>query len=197
MSKNLTGSGAGRIPDKERVRRLQLVDQFNREGLEYEQIAEKMNVSLSVVKRLQIYLANLESADLTPTILGKKRSEIYLELSEASAEARALFFKYKEPIKCKKCNGKGLHNEKMCSNCKGLGKVHSTLDANRFFQSWLAAIEKKAKLYGLDSIRSDTTLQQFNFHGDKGIPEMKVSNKASKTLSDILKAEHEEALSNK
>jgi len=156
-----------------------------------------MSVSLNVVKRLQLYLNNLETADITPAILGRKRSEIYLELSEASAEARELFFKYKKPIKCKKCDGKGLYNDKMCTNCKGLGKVHSTLDANRFFQSWLSAIEKKAKLYGLDSIRSDTTLQQFNFHSDKDMDEMKVSKKSDDKISDMLKKEHEEALKNK
>lgn len=193
MTKNLTSSGAGRIPDKERVRRLQQIDQLNKKGLQNTEIAKNMDVSLSVVKRLQKYLSNLRQADLTPEIIGNKRSEIYLELLEATAEARALFFRYKEPTACKKCDGTGLHNEKMCASCRGLGEIHTTLDANRFFRSWLETIEKKAKLYGLDSIRADMTLQQFNF-GDKHIPEMKISKKVSETLSDMLKIEHEEAL---
>uniref|UniRef100_A0A6M3IDF1 Putative chaperone n=1 Tax=viral metagenome TaxID=1070528 RepID=A0A6M3IDF1_9ZZZZ len=195
---------AGRISDVERAQRLHVIDQFNQEGKTDYEISKDLGISIDVVKRLQAYLENLQKANISPKELAEKRSELYLELTQASAEARKLFDEYKIPQVCPRCNGTtfytkmSLKTEKeykiTCDVCKGLGEIQRSFEANKFFQSWLEAIEKKAKLYGLDNQRNDAILQQFNFLSDKYIPEMKIVGKArelSEKLADKLKQDHE------
>lgn len=198
---------SGRISDSERSQRLHAIDQYNEEGLTNYEIAKTMGVSIDVVKRLQAYLKNLQKADISPKELAEKRSELYLELTEASAEAKKLFDEYKIPTICPRCNGSCIivhfnkknskEYEVTCEVCRGLGEIHKSLEANKFFRSWLDAIEKKAKLYGLDNQRNDAILQQFNFHGDRYIPDMKMTGKTrelSEKLADKIKQEHEDSV---
>jgi len=191
-----------RISDSERAQRLHAIDQYNQEGKTDYEIAKTMGVSIDVVKRLQSYLSNLQKAEISPQELAEKRSELYLELTEASAEAKKLFDEYKLPTKCPRCDGTSvlirIKNEVeykiTCDVCKGLGEITKSLEANKFFQSWLEAIEKKAKLYGLDNQKSDSIFQQFNINSDKYIPEMKIVGKTkdlSERLAKQLKEEHE------
>uniref|UniRef100_A0A6M3LPC2 Uncharacterized protein n=1 Tax=viral metagenome TaxID=1070528 RepID=A0A6M3LPC2_9ZZZZ len=195
---------SGRISDAERAQRLHAIDQYNQEGKTDYEISKDMGVSIDVVKRLQAYLNNLQKADISPKELAEKRSELYLELTQASAEARKLFDDYKIPLTCPRCKGDctiSYFNKKTskeytitCDVCKGLGEIGRPYEANKFFQSWLDSIEKKAKLYGLDNQKNDAILQQFNFHSDKYIPDIKLTGKTrvlSEKLADKLKEDHE------
>ena len=193
----------GRISDVERAQRLHAIDLYNQDGLTDYEITQKMGVSINVVKRLQSYLQNLQKAEISPKELAEKRSELYLELTEASGEAKKLFDEYKIPTPCPGCKGIGVskaYNKKTeieyeiaCRICGGMGSLHRAMEANKFFQSWIDTIEKKAKLYGLDNQKGDSVLQQFNF-GGKYVPDIKIAGKSrelSERLAIKLKEDHE------
>ena len=168
------------------------------------EISEKLSLPINTVERCQRYLKDLSQADITPEVLSKKRSELYLELSEATEEAKCLFNRYKNPKECKYCKDgillkkiKGKDKEFICPKCHGYGKLHNTKDAERFFRTWIEAIEKKAKLYGLDNVKNENTFQQFNIDNRKYVPDMKIPSKLkkqTKRLAEKIKENHEDNL---
>ena len=87
-----------------------------------------------------------------------------------------------------------------CTQCKGFGIIQKTTDADRFFKSWIETIEKKAALFGLDNVKSDsfTVNQQFNSLDMTGVE--KVSGEAARLVSklkDSLIEAHENKVKNK
>lgn len=191
----------GRITDEERARRLFDIERLEQDGKSSSQISEELGLSLPVVQRSQKYLENLKKADITPEILAEKRSELYLEYTEIADKARKQFELYELPFTCKMCNGTGKVvveikkkvKEIPCKDCKGQGALHRPKDANRFLTTWADIIEKKAKLFGLDSVKSDVI--QFNqFNSNQYIPDRKISGTARKhadKLAQTLKDDHE------
>jgi hypothetical protein len=187
----------GRITDVERVQRLHQVDQLSQEGLTDNKISEELGLGIQVVKRLQKYLKNLKVADLTPEILSEKRAELYLELSEAAEEAREQFELYRLPRICSYCNGDGKVEDVVCDECKGQGGMHFPRDANRFLETWTNIIEKKARLYGLDRVKTDNIINFNTQFNTEYVQDMKLSGKSKKLadkLSDLVKKEHEAKL---
>ena len=160
-----------------------------------------------VVKRGQIYLKNLQQADLTPEVLSKKRSELYLELSEATEEAKELYELYKHPNRCEYCEGTGKvkkvvkkkEETSTCGICNGQGYTHRPRDAERFLRAWVDIVEKKAKLYGFDNVKTGEVYQQFNFNKEY-VPEIRLPQETQsqvRTLATKIKEAHEKDLQKK
>ena len=191
----------GAISNEERARRLVVIKQLQDDGKTDYAISEEIGLPLPTVKNAIKYLALLGRSDLTPEVLAEKRSELYVELVEATAEARALFEKYKIPLVCPICEGEGFkivdedftkagikykEGDKFpCAQCRGFGFLHRTTDADRFFKSWLETIEKKAALFGLDNVKSEgvTVNQQFNSLDMTGVE--KVSGQTAQLVNKL------------
>lgn len=193
----------GRITDDERARRLFEIERLLQEEMTPSQISDELGLSLPVIQRSIKYLEQLKKADITPEVLAEKRSELYLEYVELADEAKKQFELYKHPIQCRKCEGNGKtivttkkkEKEVICPDCKGLGYIHYPKDANRFLVTWSEIVEKKAKLYGLDTIKSENILQFNQFNSNQYIPDIKISG-STRNLADRLvsklKNDHEE-----
>jgi len=197
---------SGNISTVEKVKLLSEIKELVDEGLSQTEIVTKTGFPSDVVKRNIRYLADLGTSELSSKEIAEKRSELFLEFTEAAGEAKRLFDMFKTATECKMCKGKGLITKILgknkiektvpCTNCFATGNVLRTLDANRFLKSWVEIIEKKAKLYGLDAIKTDTIFQlnqQFN--------ENSVSDKVSSTTSEKIKSaiinQHETTLRKK
>lgn len=126
---------AGNITTKDRLKRLSEIRSLTEEGMTDYQIANKTGMSIQTVKRNRQYIEELAKSDLTSEEIGKKRSELYTELTEAMVEAREMFEKF---------------------------KFDSPTVARNYFISWMDTINYRMKLYGLDNIKSDTYLTQIN-----------------------------------
>ena len=194
------------ITDKERVRRLHIIDECKDEGLSDSAIAEKMNLPIMTIKRGVAYLEDLRRADLSPEETSAKRGELYLKLSEAAAEAVDQFSIYKDPIKCPNCKGKGfttkevtekdkvIEIEIICSNCKGLGYIHNATNSNKFLVTWVSILEKMGKLYGFDNVRPEgITFNQQNIT-TQTLPEDKVDYKTGEKLKKLFIDSHERSV---
>jgi predicted transcriptional regulator len=137
---------AGNITQKERMERMLKVKELMEDGLTPSQIATELGMTLPTVKRNAVYLEQLQQADLTAQEMSERRGELYLELMEATAEAKALFDDYK-------VNGEPIH-------------------AKYMFAAWMDSIELRAKLYGLTQTKIDVntqinTLNEYNRSADK------------------------------
>lgn len=137
---------AGNITQKERMERMLKVKDLVEEGLSDSDIANQLGMTLPTVKRNIVYLEQLSRADLSTEEIASKRGELYMELMEATAEAKALFDDYKE-------NKDPIHVKYM-------------------FNAWLEAIELRAKLYGLTQTKIDVntqinTLNEYSRSADK------------------------------
>lgn len=188
------------ISDADRVKRLHEIEKCNQEGMTNNAISEKLGLPIPTVERCQRYLDDLGRSDITPEILSKKRSELYLELSEATQEAKSLFNRYKAPKECKYCDGTGIvsikDEESVCMKCHGYGVLHNTKDAERFLRVWTEVIEKKAKLYGLDNVKNENNFQ-LNVDARSYIPDMNITGNLkvqTKALAEKLKEAHEDSL---
>lgn len=187
------------ITDKERVRRLQIVSECLDNGLTDYQIAKKMSLPIETVKRTIGRLEELRAAELSPEEVAEKRSELYLKLSDAAAEAIGQYEIYKTPIRCPKCKGEGFvietkkkrDIEVLCTNCKGLGWLHDPINSNRFLVTWSNILEKIAKLYGLDNVRQDgITFNQQNVLNNV-LPGDKIDAKTGEKITKLVIEAHE------
>ena len=127
------------IPTTERIKMLQEVRKLHDDGVKPDDIATELGMDVRTVYNNLRYLKDLSTADLSLEEVGKKREEIYLELLEATEEAKQLFHEYKES--------------------------GGSLDTKRFFGAWLEALSMRAKLFGLDNMKIDSLIQinqQFN-----------------------------------
>ncbi len=129
----------GNISQLERFQRLHKIKELVDAGKSQSEISTELGIPLKTIQRNVKYLDDLNVADLTSKEVAEKRSELYLELIEATEEAKDMFIRYKD-------------ND-------------NPIAARKFFMSWLEAIEMRAKLYGLDSIKVGSLTQinnQFN-----------------------------------
>ena len=158
---------AGNITTVDRFNRLFQIKALVDEGKTDNQISEELGMSLPSVKRNIKYLDDLAVADLTSKEVGEKRGEIYVELVEATEEAKKLFEKYREE--------------------------NDSVAAKRFFSSWLESIQLRMKLYGLDSLKveSYTQINQLNQYSDISD---KIDMEAGVRLADMIKRKHEQKL---
>lgn len=200
-----------RISDTDRAKRLFEIDRLEQEGFTDNQISVELGLSLPVVKRAQKYLENLKKAEISPELLAEKRSELYLEYTEIAYEAKNQFELFKTPLVCKYCDGNGkvpkenngvpvlnLDGDQelvVCAQCRGQGKFHYPKDANRFLITWAEILERKAKLFGLDNIKSENIINFNQFNSNQYVSDpMKISGDARKqadSLIKIIKENHE------
>ena len=170
------------------------------------EIAETLGMSLRTVQRNRKYLSDLAVADLTNNEIAQKREELYLELLEATNDIRQLFEFYRDAKLCPICKGEGVVNYKTknkqgiespaqrgCGVCNGKGVLHFPKDAQRFFSSWLEAIDMRAKLYGLDTMKVESLTQLNQFNQYNSVPE-RLDGESGRLLADMLKKNHEDRL---
>lgn len=163
---------AGNVTYLDRFKRLQAIRDLKEEGKSDQEIADEIGMSLVAVKRNVKYLDDLAVSDLTSKEIAAKRQELFLELSEATNEAKALFEKYRD------------------------NTSSSSTDIKRWFMAWLESIEAKAKLYGLDNLKVDNLIQvntQNNYEVVKDSLPAGVKEKIARTLI----TEHEAKLREK
>jgi len=174
-----------------------LVDQ----GMSDSKISDVVGMDSHSVKRMRVYITELSKAELTSTEIAEKRAELYLEVSEAAAEARALFNTFKEWIPCGMCEGTGkiksIHKKTKeeilnpCKTCKGTGGFIRTGEAKKFFDAWMEAIDRRMKLYGLDAVKGGDIVLNQQINNNRYMPPDKVDSGTAEKLSNILKNRHE------
>jgi len=184
----------------DKFKRLHYIKEAIDEGKTDIQIAEELGISLRAIQRNRKYLKDLVVADLTNKEIAEKREELYLELLEATTEIRGLFDFYKDPQVCPICKGvktitiivKKEERSTPCTLCRSTGVIHFPKDARRFYDAWLEAIEMRAKLYGLDTMKVDSLIQlnQFNKYT---IPDT-IDATSGKILAETMKEQHENKL---
>lgn len=157
---------AGNISAHERFQRLHEIKKLVEDGKTDHEIAEGIGMSLTAVKRNKKYLEDLAVADLTSEEIGEKRSELYLELTQAADEAQTLFERYRDEDK----SGK----------------------ANTWMIRWLDTIELRSKLYGLDNIKTGPLVQVNNLTQIQE-PE-RISSEVADRIAKGLKDAHDRRL---
>lgn len=183
----------------DKLKRLHKIKELVEEEKSDTEIAKTLGMSLRAVQRNKVYLKELEVADLTNKDIAEKRKELYLELLEATEEVKELFNFYKTPKICPICKGTGVLNAedddkktKGCTLCNGKCVIHSPKDAKRFYDAWIEAIEMRAKLYGLDTMKVES-LVQLNQFNQYNIPD-KVDTESGEILANMIKNQHEKKL---
>jgi hypothetical protein len=157
----------GNITAEDRFRRLHEIKNLLEEGKTDTEISADLGLSVQTIRRNKKYLENLSTADLTSSEIAEKRSELYIELLEAAAEAKDLFVKFKKE--------------------KG-----GELNARRFFTAWLETIQMRAKLFGLDNIKVESYTQVNNLHYN---PPEKINAEIGDRIAKMIKAAHEDKVS--
>ena len=185
------------VTQVERIKTVLAIKDLKDEGKTDTQIADDLGLNITTIKRHIKYIDELKTSDLTGKEIAAKRQELYLDLCEAELEAKKLFDLYKTPKVCNVCKGEGFTLYKKtkdeeayakCRVCGGLGHTLNTLDANRFFKSWLDVIDKKIGLYGLNNVKPDLIVnQQFNNY----VPKEKVPTNVAEMISKKLIDSHE------
>lgn len=161
------------VPSIERFKRLSAIKELSEEGKTDYEISKEMNLPIMTIKRNMKYLEELATADISTKEIAQKRSELYLEVVEATEEARALFMDYKATPNM------------------------SSIEIRRMFSAWLEAIQLRAKLYGLMDVKVDNVInlnQQFN---DFNAPKDTVDVQTGQKLAKIIKESHEQKVKDK
>ena len=197
QKENIKGVNVANISGADKFKRLHVIKEAIDEGKTDIQIAEEYGMSLRTVQRNRIYLKDLAIADLTNKEISSKREELYLELLEATGEIRGLFDFYKTPQICPICKGNRVitvdEKSNPCTLCHSKGVIHFPKEARRFYDAWLEAVELRAKLYGLDTIKVDSLVQLNQFNQYSSIPDI-IDAESGKTLADMIKVRHESKL---
>ena len=203
----------GTLSTVERTQRLLDIKKLIDDGRSVSEISEETGIPRDVVSRNLKYLDELAISNIDAKELANKRQELYVELTEAGLEAQKLFDLYKNPTICPLCEGTGIdikktekkdkdgnttltEDRKVCDNCKGLGAIHRPKDANNFLLSWMEIINKKAILYGLNTIKADGLIQ-FNQQINNYKVEDKIDYKVGEKLRKALINKHEDNLRKK
>jgi len=185
------------ISGADKFKRLYHIKEAIDEGKTDIDIAKELGMSLRAVQRNKSYLKDLAIADLTNKEISAKREELYLELLEATGEIRVLFDFYKEPKICPICKGEKviIINEKTtpCTLCHSKGGIHFPKEARRFYDAWLEAVELRAKLYGLDTMKVDSLIQVNQFTQYNSVSDV-IDVESGKALADMIKDKHESKL---
>jgi hypothetical protein len=113
---------AGNITQIDRNKRMADIQRLLGDGKSANEISREMDIPLPTVQRNITYVEDLAVTDLTPEVQAEKRQEIYTELLEISAKAKAAFDKY-------------------IDDKPGTAK--------QFLSSWMTALDKRANLFGL------------------------------------------------
>lgn len=158
----------GPINTLERHKRLVEIRDLSEQGKTDSEISKILALPLVTVRRNLKYLDDLCVAELTSREVAEKRSEIYLELIDATSEAKKLFEKYRD-------------NEKSTS-----------ADIKRFFSAWLEAIDARAKLYGLGSMKVDNIVNVNTQYNTYDAPEDKLPHDVESKISELIKKSHEQ-----
>jgi hypothetical protein len=157
---------AGNISSVDRLKRMYEIKSLKEEGLGDQEIADRISLPITTVKRNIKYLEELKTSDLSPEQIAEKRGEIYLELVEASEKAKSLHDKYEqEPGKASVARG--------------------------YFYVQLKAIELKMQLYGLQNVKPDLQVNTQNIFYTE--PE-KIDYSTGSKIAEILKSSHEKKL---
>lgn len=153
---------AGNISAVERQQRFIKIKDLQDEGLKDTEIAEKLGMALTTVKRNLVMLKELSNSDLTPEIMGKKRAEYELGLQHKLQLAMEQFEEWKD--------------EK-----PALARSYLLLATEIYM--------KMAKIFGLDANKFEafTQINQLNQYDKPDRIEKEVGDK----IADAMKRKHE------
>jgi len=155
------------VTQVERMHRLIQMKDMVEDGLEPSEMATKLGCDINTVKRNLKFLDDLKIADLTGKEIAEKRQEIYLELMEASSKAKK---KFEEAME----------------------EDRSSLDIKRYFDSWLVALQMRAKLFGVMIEKPEQYIQINNMQSDYNpIYDVPIPGEVRRKLSEALKDAHE------
>lgn len=159
---------AGNITTVEKIQRLSSIKEMIEDEKSDSQISKETGMNLASVKRNRKYLEELSVSDITTEERAERRSELYIELVDASKEAQELFEKYKNDDKA--------------------------TSAKMFFSSWLETIQLRMKLYGLEIHKADsfTQIQINNRYVEPDVINMRDGIK----MASMIKKSHEKKLIN-
>ena len=150
---------AGNLTTVEKHQRLTHINNLKEEGKSDQQIADTLGISIQTVKRNIKYLEGIYISDLTPEAVTKKRSELEVEFRDLYELARKDYESYRETE----------------------GKEYLAKD---YMYVMMSAIEKIAKLYGLDNVRHENFTQinsQTNY-----IESANLSKEEKNKIADVL-----------
>lgn len=170
--KNKRGLATGvHISVVDQIKRLKEIQDLVNQGLSVQEIAQKLNISEPVTHNNIKYLKDLQIADLTSADIADKRAELYMSLSEIEFETKNQYELYKD-VKS------------------------SAGDARSYLRLWKEIIEAKAKMFGVDQIKTEGIIinQQINAGGNNGNYEKErvpkdIKDKLAKALIDQHEAE--------
>lgn len=192
---------SGNISQVERIKKMTQIRDLADQGLSNTAIAEKVGMEIQSIKRMKIYIDELAISELSSKEISNKRAELYIEVTEAAIEARSLFDKFKEWIKCGVCKGKGeiriKGGTRACPQCKGLGGYIRTGEAKKFFDAWMDSIDRRMRLYGLDNIKGGDIILNQQVNANQYMPPDKINVSTAAKISDILKGNHEATIQDK
>jgi len=154
----------------DQVVRLKKVQEMLSEEKTVKKISEELGISEQVVYNNINYLKELEVADLTSQDIAGKRAELFIELTEVEKEVKDQYENYKN-------------------------KASYANDARAYLRLWKDVIESKAKMFGVDVIKTDGIVinQQINRYEK---PEQ-VSHKVKDALASAIIGDHEEKIRQK
>ena len=137
------------------------------------EIAVELCIPESSVTQSKKYLKELLEYGLSLDTVQQKRSEFYLEYCQACQEAKQLFEKYRDK------------------------EGSSATDIKRMLVAWVEIIDKKARLFGFDSVKTgDLNIASGQFNQQNIIVDS-VDQNLGKKIADIMKEDHEKALQEK
>jgi len=167
---------SGSLSTVDRVKTLQQVKVLLDEGKSNNEISAALGLPGNTVINNIRYLNELAAENLTPEVMGNKRSELYLDLSYATNEAKIAFEKYRNS--------------------------DDGINAKRFLDAYIQSIIERAKLYGLyASAEAGVTInQQFNNFVPDTIGKTegtKIANILTKSYEEKVAAKFNEKEANK
>ena len=154
---------AGNISEVERIQRLKKIKELRREGLKPVEIAEKLGMGLTTVKRNLVMLKELRLSDLTPKDVAEKRNEIDLNLKEIALKAMEKHDYWED-------------------------EKPST--ARSYLLLAKEAYMDIARIFGLDSTKIDS-YTQINQLNQYDTPD-KIEREVGRKIADAMKQKHEE-----
>jgi len=158
------GKGTGlHLSVVDQIKRLKQIQELKNEGKNGKEIAEILGISEPVVSNNLSYLRDLQIADLTSQDIAGKRAELFLQLSEVENEVKTQYEQFKDV------------------------KAYSN-DARAYLRLWKDVIEAKARMFGVDVIKTEGIVinQQINTNTVREVEKMSltVRDKIAKAIVD-------------
>jgi len=155
------------------ILRLKQIQDLLSDGKSVSQISDRLNISKNVVYNNISYLKELQVADLTGEDIAAKRAELFLGLTEVENEVKTQYKLFKDE------------------------KTYST-DARSYLRLWKDIIESKARMFGVDVIKTEGIVINQQINAGNGAKEVeRVPSSIKDALANAIINEHEDRIKDK